>query len=62
MIDLSNREIVGLYLVLSKQEEDLDLNLQMLANRIEKYIFDKISIQELEKLEELYKRGIDVLA
>lgn len=62
MIDLSNREIVGLYLVLSKQEEDLDLNLQMLANRIEKYLFDKISIQELEKLEELYKRGIDVLA
>ncbi len=60
-ITLNNREIVGLFLLLSEHEEALDINMQKLENKLEKFIYDKISIQQLEKLGSLYRQGIDVL-
>ena len=61
MMELTNREIIGLYLLLNENAENLDLNMKKLSNKIEKLLYDRISIQELEKLDSLYQQGIDVL-
>ena len=60
-MELTNREIIGLYLLLNENAENLDLNMKKLSNKIEKLLYDRISIQELEKLDSLYQQGIDVL-
>ena len=60
-MELTNREIVGLYLLLTENTEKLDIVMMKLENRLGKYLYDKMSIQELEKLHALYKQGIDVL-
>lgn len=61
MISLSGKQVVALYLMLQKHEEDLDPNLQVLFNRIQGELFTSLSIEEMETLEELYKNKIDVL-
>lgn len=60
-MELTNREIVGLYLLLTENTEKLDIDMMKLENRLGNYLYDKMSIQELEKLHALYKQGIDVL-
>lgn len=61
MISLSGKQVVALYLILQKHEEELDPNLQVLFNRIQGELFTSLSIEEMENLEELYKNKIDVL-
>lgn len=61
-MNLTNREIVGIYLLLEKNEEKVDKDLQKLKNRIERFLFEHISIEEMEHLEEKYRRKIDVLS
>lgn len=60
-MELTNREIVGLYLFLAKHEDAIDIEMTQLQNKLRNYLFDSISIHQLEKLESLYQQGIDVL-
>jgi hypothetical protein len=60
-MELTNREIIGLYLLLTENTEKLDIVMMKLENKLGKYLYDKISIHELEKLQYFYKQGIDVL-
>ena len=60
-MELTNREIVGLYLFLAKHEDTIDIEMTQLQNKLRNHLFDSISIHQLEKLESLYQQGIDVL-
>lgn len=60
MDHLSGREIVGAYLFLKEREGELDETLNQLLARIEKALFARLSIDEFERLEELYRSGVDV--
>lgn len=57
MIELNEREAAGIYLQLKKNDGELDITLCRLLTRIEKELYARLSIQELENLEELYRRG-----
>jgi hypothetical protein len=59
---LTNREIVGIYLVLTKHEETIDSDMQKLKDRIERFLYEHISIAEMENLEQNYQQKIDVLS
>lgn len=62
MIDrLSGREFVATYLFLKNREGELDSTLTALLARMEKALFARLSIDEFENLEELYRSGVDVL-
>lgn len=60
MDELTGRETVGIYLFLKKREEELDATLTQLLIRIEKRLFDRLSIEQFEQLDELYRSGVDV--
>ena len=58
---LSSREIVGLFLFLRAREDDLDPDLESLMDRLSGILYQTLSIEEMEKLHELYSQKIDVL-
>lgn len=61
MIQLTNRELVGVYLFLKRQEEELDPTLDGVIGRIEKYLYGHLSVEEVESLDVLYREGLDSL-
>jgi mevalonate kinase len=61
VITLRGNEIVGIYLLLKREDPDDSEPLAELMGRIETYLFQHLSIAEIEKLEELYEKNIDVL-
>ena len=61
MITIENSQIVALYLLLKRHEDELDRNLQVLYHNIQRELFSILSIEEMESLEELYKNDVEVL-
>ncbi len=61
MITLRGNEIVGIYLLLKRVDPDDKDQLADLMGRIENYLYQHLSIAEIEKIEELYEKNIDVL-
>ncbi len=61
MILLQGNDLVGIYLLLINNEENLDKIQLSVKNRIEKVLFECLSIEEIEAIEELYKKNVDVL-
>ncbi len=59
---LSGREMVGMYLFLKKSENELDEILTQLMLRFEKSLYGRLSIEEFERLGELYRAGTDFFA
>ena len=59
MFSIDGKEIVGLYLYLQKEDQRLDPILNRLFNRIEDDLFNRLSIEQLENLEQLYEKGFD---
>ena len=57
MIKLNEREAAGVYLQLKKNDGELDMTLCRLLVKIEKVLYARLSIQEIENLEELYRKG-----
>lgn len=57
---LENREIVAVYLMLKAEEAKLDRTLTALCARIERALYDRMSIDEFEHLRELYSRNVDI--
>jgi hypothetical protein len=62
MITLTSKELTGMYLYLKENQESLDTVLDSLLHRIEKVLYQYVSIGELEGLREKYNRGFDILA
>jgi len=61
MMRIQNSQIVALYLLLKRHEDELDRNLQVLYHNMQKELFSILSIEEMESLEELYKNDVEVL-
>ena len=61
MIFLKGKQIIALYLLLQKHEEELDGTLKPLFHTLQRNLFEELSIEEIESLEDLYKNKIDVL-
>lgn len=59
-MQLTGREIIGIYLQLKKHEAELDSTLESVAERIEALLFDNLSIEQFEELESLYRSNVDV--
>ena len=61
MFGLSGKELIGVYLLLRRHEKDFDKVFRQLFLRIESCLYDHLSIEELEHIEEIYAQDIDVL-
>ncbi len=59
---LNKNELIPLYLLLSEKEDQLDVHLRGLLRRVEDYLFDKLSIEEMESLGRMQRAEIDALA
>lgn len=62
MITLNSKELTGVYLYLKDNQDTLDGVVDSLLHRIEKELYQYISISELEELRENYNSGFDILA
>jgi predicted lactoylglutathione lyase len=60
-MNIEGNELISIYLFLLKNEEFLDNNQQSVKNKIEKEIFNNLSIEEMESIGELYAKKVDVL-
>ncbi|MCK4540835.1 MAG: hypothetical protein KAU17_01235 [Spirochaetales bacterium] len=60
MIELANMEIIALYLHLKNHHENLDERLEKVSGRIEKLLWENLSIADFEDLENLYQKNVDV--
>lgn len=60
-LDLSSQELIGLYLILEEAAPDKDPGLEGLLERLREILYEKLSIEEMERLPELYANKIDVL-
>jgi len=61
MIQIENKQLIALYLLLKRHEEELDRNLQTLYVKMQKELFSVLSIEEMESLEKLYLDDVEVL-
>ena len=55
MIEIEGLDVAGLYLFLKNNEQSTDKRLKELSDRIELYLYERLSIQEMEEITELYK-------
>ena len=58
-IVLSDKELVGLYIWLKPRENDLDLILLNLLSRMEKFLYQTMTIEEIETIQDIYRKGFD---
>ena len=58
---LSSRELIGLFLALEEGAVDKDPALEGLHERLRDILYEQLSIEEMERLPELYAQKIDVL-
>jgi hypothetical protein len=58
-IVLSEKELVGLYVRLKPRENDLDLILLNLLSRMEKILYQTMTIEEIETIQDIYGKGFD---
>ena len=54
MIELKGLRVAGLYLFLKGKEAELDAKMSDLCEEIEAYLYDLLSIEEMEELRKLY--------
>ncbi len=54
MIEITGFRAAGLYLFLKGKEAELDAEMGNLVSEIEGYLYDRLSIEEMENLEKLY--------
>ena len=60
-MNIDGNELIGIYMMLIKNEGNLDTNQQLVRYKIEKEIFKYLSIEEMETIGELYAKKVDVL-
>lgn len=57
MIELKGLRLAGVYLLLKEGESRLDPCMCGLADELEGYLYDRLSIEEMEEIKTLYKKG-----
>ncbi len=58
-IVLSDKELVGMYVWLKPRENELDLILLNLLSRMEKILYQTMTIEEIETIQDIYRKGFD---
>ena len=53
-VSLSGSEVVGLYVALLRNEEDLDLNQRVSLERLRSILYESLSVEDLEELQKMY--------
>jgi hypothetical protein len=61
-LTLEGLELMGLYILLRNHESEIDETLSTLLDRVENIMFSTFSIEEVEKIDELYRKNVDVFA
>ena len=54
---LKGREILAVYLMLKEREAELDETLLQLLDRLERALYQDLTIDEFENIRELYKKN-----
>jgi hypothetical protein len=62
MIEITNQEVIRLYIHLRKQTDCLDDSLGALLSRLEQGLFAKLSIEDVELIQNEGIKNIDDLA
>jgi len=57
LIELKGLRVAGLYLLLKSKDSELDANMSELGEDIEAYLYDRLSIEEMEELQKLYEKS-----
>jgi hypothetical protein len=60
-VRIDGRELVGLFLFLRERESELDPQTNAALVRMERYLYERLSIEQFEQLRKLYEKGVDVL-
>ena len=61
MIELSKYEAIRLYVLLSEHSERLDGALCSLLSRLEHYLYEKLSIEDIERLQKGGLKNVEVV-
>ncbi len=56
----SEKELIGLYILLKGGEDALDFTMSKLLSRIENYLYQKLTIEELENIDFVYRSHFDI--
>ena len=56
MIEIEGLSIAGLYLLLKRLDGKIDKNMMNLTDDLEAFLYNNLSIQEMEDLEKLYEQ------
>ena len=57
-MELNLLEKIAIFILLRRHESELDIRLLKLMNKIEKELYQHLSIQEIEKIEDYYQETI----
>ncbi len=60
-MNIEGKELISIFLILVKNENILDQNQHLVKMKIEKELFNCLSIDEMETLGELYEKKVDIL-
>ncbi len=55
----SEKELIGLYILLKGGEDTLDFTMSKLLSRVESYLYQKLTIEELENIDFVYRNHFD---
>jgi hypothetical protein len=56
---LSDKELIGLFMMLKDREESLDITMAKLLSRLEGTLYQKLTIEELENIGDVYMNRSD---
>ncbi len=62
MIDLDGAEVVALYVLMRRHDLELDERMISLYERLERLLHDRLSIEQMENIENLYENEEHPLA
>lgn len=54
-LDLSQRELLSLYIVLAKHESELDETQRAVLGRVCEQVYELLSVEQIERIESFYE-------
>jgi hypothetical protein len=55
--DLTEKELIGLYMTLKMKEQTLDDTMARVLLRIEKILYGRLTVEDMENIEKAYERN-----
>ncbi|TVQ39806.1 MAG: hypothetical protein EA384_04340 [Spirochaetaceae bacterium] len=60
MISIDGQDVVALYVLLRKNELELDNRMAALYERLARQLHGRLSIEQMENIETIYEQGTDL--